>query len=62
VKATIPAAICFVALVYCCWELYRSTRKSILDDPHTTVEIHVHGPDGTLIPVEGPAQPQEKPK
>jgi hypothetical protein len=64
VKAHIPAAICFVALVYCCWMLYRSKHTSILQDPETRVEITVHGPDGTVIPAVGPADapPDSDPK
>jgi hypothetical protein len=53
VKATIPAAVCFVALVYCCWELYRSKHKSILQEDQ--VVITVHGPNGTIIEPVGPA-------
>jgi len=61
VKANIPAAICLVVLVYCCWMLYRSKHVSILQDPETRVEITVHGPDGGIIPIVGPADaPQPK--
>jgi len=61
VKANIPAGVCFVALVYCCWALCQSNRQSILEDPRTTVEITVHAPDGSIIPAVGPAdQPLPK--
>ena len=52
-KATIPAAVCFLALVYCCWELYRSKHRSVLAEDR--VVITVHGPDGSIIEPVGPA-------
>jgi len=62
VKAAIPCAICFAGLVYCCWALYQSKQKTILEDPKTTVEITVHGPDGSIIPAVGPIHPQPPPE
>ena len=59
VKANIPAAICFVALVYCCWELVRSQHKSILEEDR--VVITVHGPNGTIIEPVGPAAAPSSP-
>ena len=61
-KAKIPAAVCLLVLIYCCWALVQSNRKSVLEDPKTTVEITVHGPDGSIIPAVGPIHPAPQPQ
>jgi hypothetical protein len=53
VKANLPAAVCFLALLYCCWELYRSKQITVLQEDR--VVITVHGPDGSIIEPVGPA-------
>ena len=53
VKVKIPAAICFAAPMDCCWEMYRSRHRSILEEDR--VAIPVRGPNGTIIEPVGPA-------
>ena len=48
-KAAIPAALCFVSLLYCCWRVHRS-RGDFDPDKGYKVEVVVHGPDGQIIP------------
>ena len=54
-KARVPAAVCFVALLYCCWLVYRRPKP----DPGVVynVEITVIGQDGKVIPAVRPAAP-----
>ena len=49
VKSGIPALICFVAFLYCCWMVYRSRNAYFPVDKSYKVEVTVHGPDGEII-------------
>jgi hypothetical protein len=51
VKATVPALLCIAGLIVCSWKLYRFRPQQ---QPHYTVEITVHGPDGKTIPIVRP--------
>ena len=48
VKAIVPALLCMAGLLVCSWQLYRFRP---LSTPHYKIEITVHGPDGTTIPI-----------
>ena len=54
VRASIPAACCFIAFAYITWQLSRGAGDLRLDRPYK-VEIIVHGPDGKIIPIVGRA-------
>ena len=48
-KAKVPAVICFVVFLYCCWMVHRSRNSYFPPDTSYKVEVIVHGPDGEII-------------
>ena len=57
-KAKLPALVCFVAILYCGWRIYRREAEFIESQKYK-VEITVTGPDGQVIrPIaRAPKQP-----
>jgi hypothetical protein len=49
VKASVPAAISFAVLLYCCWMVHRSRSSYFPPDTTYKVEVTVTGPDGKII-------------
>jgi hypothetical protein len=51
VRATVPAYLCLIAIVYCSWELYRARNSYFPLNSQSKVEVTVTvtGPDGRVI-------------
>jgi hypothetical protein len=51
VRATVPAYICLVALLYCCWMFHRARNSyfPLNSVDKVVVTVTVTGPDGKII-------------
>ena len=47
-KSSIPALVCLAGMLYYSWKLHRYRP---VPKPNYTIEITVHAPDGSTIPI-----------
>jgi hypothetical protein len=52
-KANVPAFLCLIVLLHCCWVIYHRDSERLAESKYK-VEITVYGPDGKVIPAIRP--------